>query len=54
MTHRIESIREYHAELREVRRDIHAHPRLAFQEDRTSQIVAGYLAALVEESLPLR
>ena len=30
----IEHIRSYHAELRELRRDLHAHPELAFEETR--------------------
>jgi len=40
-----EHIRNYHAELEAIRRDIHAHPELAFTEERTSAIVAGKLSA---------
>jgi hippurate hydrolase len=45
MPNAVEHIRTYHAELREIRRDLHAHPELAFQESRTSSIVAEKLAA---------
>jgi amidohydrolase len=41
----VEEIRKFHAELREIRRDIHAHPELAFEEQRTAGIVAGRLEA---------
>ena len=40
----VERIREFHAELREIRRDLHAHPELGFEENRTSEIVAEKLA----------
>jgi amidohydrolase len=40
----VEKIRSYHSELRAIRRDIHAHPELSFQENRTSQLVADQLA----------
>jgi amidohydrolase len=39
----VESIRGYHAELKEIRRDLHAHPELAFEEGRTSSVVMEYL-----------
>ena len=44
MTTPIDRIRSYHGELTAVRRDIHAHPELAFEENRTSTLVADKLA----------
>ncbi|MGH8744858.1 MAG: M20 aminoacylase family protein [Burkholderiales bacterium] len=41
----VDEIRKFHAELREIRHDIHAHPELGFEEDRTAELVAGRLAA---------
>jgi amidohydrolase len=35
---------EFHDELTQIRRDIHAHPELGFEEQRTSDIVAAKLA----------
>lgn len=42
----LESIRLFHDELTALRRDLHAHPELGFEEVRTSGIVAGALEAL--------
>jgi amidohydrolase len=46
MTSPVERIRQYHPELTGIRRDIHAHPELAFTESRTSSIVSAYLKKL--------
>ena len=40
----IDDLKKYHDELTAIRRDIHAHPELGFEELRTSDIVAGKLA----------
>jgi amidohydrolase len=40
----VDYIRGYHAELKAIRHDLHAHPELAFEESRTSSIVAEKLA----------
>jgi len=40
----LEMLRLYQAELVHIRRDIHAHPELGFEEARTSQLVADRLA----------
>jgi len=45
MSSPVDKIRKYHAELREIRHDIHSHPELGFEEKRTSEIVASKLAA---------
>jgi amidohydrolase len=42
----VERIRQYHRELTDIRRDLHAHPELSFQEQRTSGVVAQYLRKL--------
>jgi amidohydrolase len=41
----VEHVRRHHAELSALRRDIHAHPELAFEENRTASMVAEKLAA---------
>ena len=40
----VERLRVFHDELTAVRRDIHAHPELGFEERRTSDLVAARLA----------
>src|SRR5690348_10441008 len=40
----VDTIRRYHGELQALRRDLHAHPELAFEESRTSTLVAEKLA----------
>ncbi|MFN8910382.1 MAG: M20 aminoacylase family protein [Betaproteobacteria bacterium] len=44
MSNPVEHVRRWHAELTAIRRDIHMHPELAFQERRTADLVAGHLA----------
>ena len=39
-----DAIRAYHEELTAIRRDIHAHPEIGFEERRTAEIVAHKLA----------
>ena len=39
----IDPIIEFHAELQSIRRDIHAHPELCYEEKRTSELVAHKL-----------
>jgi hippurate hydrolase len=46
IAHPMQVINGYVAELVAFRRDLHAHPELGFQEQRTSDRVAGALAAL--------
>src|SRR5262245_38203442 len=45
MSNPVEYIHRYHSELTAFRRDMHAHPELAFEEKRTSQRIADHLAA---------
>lgn len=47
----IDPIVDLHAELQEIRRDLHAHPELSFEENRTSDLVAQ---KLVEWNIPVR
>src|SRR5262245_43404179 len=44
MSKSVDHIKKFHADLRTIRRDIHAHTELAFRENRTSQIVADKLS----------
>ena len=43
MSNPVEHIRRYQTELTAFRRDIHAHPELAFEESRTSDRIAEQL-----------
>ena len=45
MSNPVDHIRHLQQELTAIRRDIHAHPELAFHEQRTSQLVADKLTA---------
>jgi len=39
----IDPIIQFHSELQQIRRDIHAHPELSYEEQRTSGVVAQKL-----------
>ncbi|MBP0600449.1 amidohydrolase [Herbaspirillum sp. LeCh32-8] len=39
----IDPIVQFHAELQKIRRDIHAHPELSYEEERTADVVAQKL-----------
>lgn len=39
----IDPILEFQSELQQIRRDLHAHPELSYQEHRTAEVVAGKL-----------
>ena len=43
MTSPLEHVRRYHADLTEIRRDIHANPELGLEEHRTADLVARKL-----------
>ena len=47
-----EYIRKYHDEFTAIRRDLHAHPELGFEEHRTARVVLEKLAALGIEHHP--
>ena len=38
-----DSILQSHAEITAIRRDIHAHPELRYEESRTAEVVASNL-----------
>ena len=42
----VESVRPLQSKLTAIRRDIHAHPELAFEEHRTAELVARHLESL--------
>src|SRR3546814_13648894 len=41
----VESIVGWQADIAAIRRDIHAHPELAYEENRTADVIAGQLQA---------
>jgi amidohydrolase len=41
----IDRVVQFRAEIQQIRRDLHAHPELRFEEERTADIVASRLAA---------
>ncbi|HVK93748.1 MAG TPA: M20 aminoacylase family protein [Noviherbaspirillum sp.] len=41
----IDPITQFHFELQQIRRDIHAHPELCFEEHRTADVIAQKLSA---------
>ncbi|HEX5640096.1 MAG TPA: amidohydrolase, partial [Burkholderiaceae bacterium] len=41
----IDRVVQFRAEIQQIRRDLHAHPELRFEEERTADIVAQKLAA---------
>ncbi len=45
LTGPIQHISSYHAELTRIRRDLHAHPELGFEETRTASVVAAELSS---------
>ena len=46
MNRAVEHIRRWHDEFASIRRDLHAHPELGFEEHRTARVVAERLTAL--------
>jgi len=41
----VDPIIAFQAEIQQIRRDLHAHPELCYEEQRTSDIVAAQLTA---------
>src|SRR5579872_4733544 len=39
----LDAINQFHSALTDIRRDIHAHPELGFEETRTADLVASHL-----------
>jgi amidohydrolase len=46
----IDPIMQFHTELQKIRRDLHAHPELSYEEQRTSDVVAR---KLIEWGIPI-